>query len=64
MTLTLAAWCVLLVWLVIKSFGRPSYAIGVYMLTFFAHPLYWWWGDPIEDFRWNFLASLIREIER
>ena len=59
MSLTLAAWCVLLTFLVLKSMGRASYAIGVYMLTFFAHPQYWWWGDPLEGFRWNFLAGFL-----
>ncbi len=29
------------------------------MLTFFAHPQFWWWGDPIEGFRWNFLAGVL-----
>ena len=59
MSLTLVVWCVILLALTVKSLGRPSYAIGVYMLTFFAHPLFWWWGDPLEGYRWNFFAGLL-----
>jgi O-antigen ligase len=59
MSVTLVAWCAILLVLVAMSLGRPSYAIGVYMLTYFAHPLFWWWGDPIEGYRWNFYAGLL-----
>lgn len=59
MNLTVATWCVVFIWLVFKSFQRPSYAIGVYMLTFFAHPQYWWWGDILEGYRWNLFAGVL-----
>ena len=59
MSLTLVVWCVILLVLMVKSLSRPSYAIGVYMLTFFAHPQFWWWGDPLEGYRWNFLAGTL-----
>ena len=55
----------LLVWMAIaglltlRSFQRPSYAVGLYMLTFFAHPFFWWWGNAIEGYRWNFFAGVL-----
>ena len=59
MNKTVLIWMLLCMFLTLKSFQRPSYAVGVYMLTFFAHPLFWWWGDILEGIRWNFFAGIL-----
>ena len=59
MSATLLAWLGIAGVLAIRSFARPSYAVALYMLTFFAHPQFWWWGDPIEGYRWNFFSALL-----
>jgi hypothetical protein len=56
---TVLIWMLLCMFLTFKSFQRPSYAVGVYMLTFFAHPFFWWWGDILEGFRWNFFGGIL-----
>jgi hypothetical protein len=55
----LVLWSLVAAALVLKSFRRPSYAVGFYMLTFFANPSYWWWGDFLEGYRWNFFAGVL-----
>ena len=52
-------WLLLAGFLTLRSLERPSYAVGLYMMTFFAHPLFWWWGDILDGYRWNFYAGLL-----
>lgn len=59
MNKTVLIWMAIAALLAIRSFGRPSYAVGLYMMTFFAAPAFWWWGDIIEVYRWNFYAGLL-----
>lgn len=59
MTKMFAAWLLIAAVLAVRSFGRPSYAIGLYMLTFFANPKFWWWGNEYGDIRWNFYAGVL-----
>ena len=28
-------------------------------MTFFASPLFWWWGNLIEGYRWNFFSGVL-----
>jgi hypothetical protein len=59
MNKTVLLWAAIASLLAIRSFARPSYALGLYMLTFFAAPRIWWWGDVIEAYRWNFYAGVL-----
>jgi len=59
MSLTLIIWLLLFAGLAIAAFTRPVYAVSLYMLTFFLSPPFWWWGDPIEGYRWNFISGCI-----
>jgi putative inorganic carbon (HCO3(-)) transporter len=43
----------------ILSFRRPSWAVALYMLTFFLAPPFWWWGKSIAGYRWNLFAGLM-----
>ena len=42
----------------IAAFGRPAWAVFLYMLTFFMSPGYWWWGGPVASYRWNLYAGI------
>jgi hypothetical protein len=55
----LILWMVIAAVLSIRAFSRPSYAVGFYMLTFFGHPFFWWWGDMLRGYRWNLYAGLL-----
>lgn len=59
MSLTLIIWLLLFAGLAIAAFTRPVYAVSLYMLTFFLSPPFWWWGDSIEGYRWNFISGCI-----
>jgi hypothetical protein len=59
MNTTVLVWAAIASLLAMKSFARPSYAVGLYMLTFFAAPRFWWWGDVIEGYRWNLYAGVL-----
>ena len=46
--------------LTVLAFFRPAYGVGLYMLSFFACPYYWWWGKvEIGGYRWNLYAGII-----
>lgn len=55
----LAAWLCGFALLSVLSFFRPVWGVAVYMLTFFACPAFWWWGDPIEGYRWNLYGGVV-----
>jgi len=61
MSLTLAAWLVTFAVLAVRAFTHSAtYGLSLYLLTFFANPLFWWWGnDQIGALRWNLAAALI-----
>ena len=59
MSLTLVLWLLLFVWLTLAALNRPVYAVAGYMLSFYLCPRFWWWGDLIEGYRWNFYSGLI-----
>src|SRR5687768_15131587 len=52
-------WVAVAALLTFKSFRRPSFAVGLYMMTFFVHPSFWWWGDIVEGYRWNLFAGVL-----
>ena len=55
----------LLLWLAtffacaVLAIQRSAWAVALYMLTFFLAPHFWWWGAPIDGYRWNFIAGFI-----
>jgi len=61
MSLTGLLWVLLLIVLVVLGFRAPSWGAGVYMLTFFALPQFWWWGKsgPLAAPRWNLIGGVI-----
>ena len=58
MSFTAAAWVTTAIGLTVLSLRRPSYAIALYMLTFFAAPHLWWWGDDVPELRYAVIAGL------
>ena len=61
MNLTNILWVATLVALCFGASKRPSFAVGVYLLTFFINPDYWWWGKSSFLFgpRWSLIGGLI-----
>jgi len=59
MSLTLSVWLLVFIGLLIAAFQRPVFAVSLYMLTFFLSPRFWWWGDAVQGYRWNFYSGLI-----
>ena len=59
MSLTVSVWLALFVILVLLSLRRPAWGVGLYMMTFFACPAYWWWGSAIEGYRWNLYGGIV-----
>jgi len=53
MSITLLLWLIGFATLLILAFLRPAWGVALYMLTFFAMPPLWWWGDPIAELRWS-----------
>jgi len=59
MSLTAGAWAFLAVLLALSSLSRPVWAVALYMLTFFAAPHLWWWGDDLPSVRYALLAGFV-----
>ncbi len=61
MSLTAAAWLLAFATLAYLSTKRAVWAFGLYWLTYYASPPFWWWGDPINaiTMRWSFTAATI-----
>ncbi|MGC1273656.1 MAG: O-antigen ligase family protein [Planctomycetaceae bacterium] len=59
MSASLVLWLSLFAVLALLAFRRPAWGVALYMLTFFACPPFWWWGNSIETLRWNFYGGLI-----
>ena len=59
MSLTAIAWVILFGLLAVCSLHRPVWAVSLYMLTFFAAPHLWWWGDQIPEARYALVAGLV-----
>ena len=60
MSTTAALWLASVFGLAVLSLGRPAYGFALYLLCFFAHPLFWWWGrDLPETWEWSFYAGCV-----
>jgi hypothetical protein len=59
MSLTAAIWAGLFVLLPALSVARAGWAIPLYMLTFFAAPQLWWWGDQLPDLRYSLTSGFV-----
>lgn len=59
MSATALIWLFAAACLLLLSFRRPVWAIALYMLTFFAAPQNWWWGDEIPRLRYALWAGVI-----
>ena len=58
MSLTAIVWACLAVGTCVLSLKRPVWAVAFYMLTYFAAPHLWWWGDDLPSFRYAFWAGI------
>jgi hypothetical protein len=59
LSLTLIVWMLLFVGLLVAAIKRSVFAVSLYMLTFFLLPAFWWWGDLLAEYRWNYIAGLV-----
>ena len=59
MSLTAAVWVGVFAALAILSLGRPVWAVSLYLLTFFAAPHLWWWGDEIPAARYALWTGVV-----
>lgn len=59
MSATAAFWLFLFGLLSVLWINRGVWAVALYMLTFFAAPSLWWWGDQIPDLRYALVAGLV-----
>ena len=59
MSVTAILWALSAVGLLIGSVLRPSWAVALYMLTFFAAPHLWWWGRGLPSLRYALIAGFI-----
>lgn len=58
MSLTLLVWFAVFGILALLAFRRPAWGVSLYMLTFFACPPFWWWGAPVEGYRWSLYGGI------
>jgi hypothetical protein len=61
-SLTAAVWSLLAVGLFLRSFQRPIWAACLYMLTFFAAPQLWWWGNDLPRARYSFISGIVLAV--
>jgi hypothetical protein len=60
MSTTALAWLVAVAGLAVLTLRRPAYGFALYLLTFFANPTYWWWGDELPaSIEWNYYSGWI-----
>ncbi len=61
MSLTAAVWLVCFIGLATAATRRAAWAFGLYWLTYYASPPFWWWGAPLNSLtmRWSLLAAVI-----
>ncbi len=59
MSATLLLFFFILALLTLLAFKRPAYGVSLYLLLFFAHPGYWWWGSPLSFQRWSLLGGIV-----
>jgi hypothetical protein len=59
MSATAGLWALLAVALILLSPRRPVYAVSFYLMTFFAAPHLWWWGNELPELRYAGIAGLL-----
>jgi hypothetical protein len=59
MSATSLAWAALGGMLVLFSMGRSVWAVALYLMTFFAAPQLWWWGNELPEMRYQFWAGIV-----
>jgi putative inorganic carbon (hco3(-)) transporter len=59
MSLTAIVWVALAITFLVMSLRRPVWALALYFLTFFAAPLFWWWGDDLPNLRYALWAGYV-----
>jgi putative inorganic carbon (hco3(-)) transporter len=59
MNKTAHVWMAIAGVLAVRAFVRPAYAVALYMFTFLVAPTFWWWGNMLENYRWNFFAGVL-----
>ena len=59
MSATALIWAALAIFLLVKSFSRASWAVALYMLTFFAAPHLWWWGTDLPRVRYAYISGFV-----
>lgn len=59
MSLTAATWALLAGGLCLATLRRASWAVALYMLTFFAAPQLWWWGKDLPSLRYSLISGFI-----
>ncbi len=61
MSATALAWVLMFLALSVMAMRRASWGAALYMLTFFALPDFWWWGEgtALAGQRWSLFSGLI-----
>ena len=52
-------WAAMAVVLPVMALARPAWGVALYMLTFFAAPQLWWWGDELPVLRYSLWSGII-----
>ncbi len=59
MSATALLWLAILVATTVMSVANASWALALYMATFFAAPQNWWWGDEVPSLRYALGAGIV-----
>jgi putative inorganic carbon (hco3(-)) transporter len=59
LSFTAVLWVATALALIAASLRRPSWAVALYMLTFFAAPQLWWWGKDLPPLRYAYVSGFV-----
>jgi O-antigen ligase len=59
MSVTGIVWVILAATFLVMSTRRPVWALAFYFQTFFAAPMFWWWGDDLPALRYALWAGCL-----
>lgn len=62
MSATSTLWAGLFLILPLLTVARAAWAVPFYMLTYFAAPQLWWWGDQLPDLRYSLTSGVVLVI--